>query len=59
MISSLPLKSLKIRQLQLIRGTVMADEYRRDPAAFDLYSLEEYLDLVISFCERLNPSVID
>ena len=57
-ISSLPLKSIKIRQLQLIRGTVMADEYKKDPAAFDLYSLEEYLDLVISFCERLNPSVL-
>lgn len=57
-ISSLPLKSLKIRQLQLIRGTRMADEYKTDPAAFDLYTLEEYLDLVISFCERLNPSIL-
>ncbi len=57
-ISSLPIKSLKIRQLQLIRGTVMADEYRTDPAAFDLYTLEEYLDLVISFCERLNPAIM-
>ncbi len=57
-ISSLPLKALKIRQLQLIRGTVMADEYRSDPAAFDLFTMEEYLDLVVSFCERLNPSVM-
>ncbi|MFZ2286601.1 MAG: TIGR01212 family radical SAM protein [Bacteroidales bacterium] len=57
-ISSLPLKSLKIRQLQLIRGTQMADEYKKDPSAFDLYTLEEYLDLVITFCERLNPSVM-
>jgi hypothetical protein len=57
-ISSLPLTSLKIRQLQLIRGTVMADEYRTDPAGFDLYTLEEYLDLVISFCERLNPAIM-
>jgi hypothetical protein len=57
-ISALPLTSLKIRQLQLIKGTVMADEYRADPDAFDLYTLEEYLDLVISFCERLAPSIM-
>jgi hypothetical protein len=57
-ISALPLTSLKIRQLQLIKGTVMADEYRADPDAFDLYTLEQYLDLVISFCERLAPSIM-
>ncbi len=57
-ISSLPLTSLKIRQLQLVKGTAMADEYRSDPGAFDLYSLEEYLELVISFCERLSPSIM-
>lgn len=57
-ISSLPVNAIKIRQLQLIRGTQMADEYKSDPAAFDLCTLEEYLDLVISFCERLNPSIM-
>jgi len=57
-ISSLPLTSLKIRQLQLIKDTAMAGEYRKDPAAFDLYSLDEYLDLVISFLERLAPSIM-
>jgi len=57
-ISSLPLTSLKIRQLQLIKGTVMAEEFRKDPAAFDLYSIDEYLDLVISFVERLAPGIM-
>jgi radical SAM protein (TIGR01212 family) len=57
-ISTLPLKSLKIRQLQLIKGTVMAEEYRRDPSAFDLYSLDDYLDLVITFTERLSPGIM-
>ena len=36
----------------------MAAEYRNSPGDFDLYTLEEYLDLVISFCERLNPSIM-
>jgi radical SAM protein (TIGR01212 family) len=57
-ISSLPVKTVKIRQLQLIKGTLMADEYVKNPAAFDLYSLDEYLDLVTGFCERLSPAIM-
>lgn len=57
-ISSLTLTSLKIRQLQLIKGTAMAMEYRKNPGAFDLYDLEEYLDLVITFTERLSPGIM-
>jgi radical SAM protein (TIGR01212 family) len=57
-ISSLPLTSLKIRQLQLVKGTPMASEYMHDPGIFDLYSLDEYLDLVVSFTERLAPGIM-
>ena len=57
-ISSLPLTSLKIRQLQLIKGTAMASEFEQNPGAFDLYSHDEYLDLVISFTERLSPGIM-
>ena len=57
-ISLLPLTSLKIRQLQLVKGTVMADEFKQKPGDFDLYSMDEYLDLVISFCERLTPAIM-
>jgi radical SAM protein (TIGR01212 family) len=57
-ISSLPLTSIKIRQLQLIRGTAMAEEYKINPDAFELFSLDGYLDLVISFTERLSPGIM-
>jgi hypothetical protein len=57
-ISALPLSSIKIHQLQLVKGTLMAEEYRSNPERFDLYTLEEYLDLVIEFCERLSPSLM-
>ena len=57
-ISALPLSSVKIHQLQLVKGTLMAKEYRNNPERFDLYTLEEYLDLVIAFCERLSPSLM-
>ncbi len=57
-ISALPLSSLKIHQLQLVKGTLMAEEYRKNPERFDLYTLEEYLDLVIEFCERISPALM-
>jgi radical SAM protein (TIGR01212 family) len=57
-ISSLPLTSIKIRQLQLIRSTVMAEEFKMNPEDFDLFSLDEYIDLVISFTERLAPGIM-
>ncbi len=55
-LSRLPLTTLKLHQLQLIRGTKMGKEYEQHPEAFRLYSVEEYIDLVISFIERINPS---
>jgi radical SAM protein (TIGR01212 family) len=57
-ISSMPVSMLKIRQLQLIMGTAMAQEFRKKPEEFDLYSLDDYISLVISFIERLNPAIM-
>lgn len=57
-ISSMPVNILKIRQLQLITGTVMAKEFRDKPEEFDLYSPDDYISLVISFLERLNPAIM-
>lgn len=57
-LSSLPLTTLKLHQLQLIRGTRMADEYTSNPSDFHLFTADEYTDLVIDFIERLRPDVI-
>lgn len=57
-ISSLPLTTLKLHQLQLIRNTRMAKEYAENPFDFHLYTVDEYIDLAIDFVERLNPSFI-
>lgn len=56
-ISALPLTALKIHQLQLIRGTQMAREYAEHPEAFHLYGVDEYIDLVIDYIERLRDSL--
>ncbi len=57
-ISKLPLNSIKFHQLQIIKNTAFADEYKRDPESFDLFSLEEYLDFIVKFLERFNPDIL-
>lgn len=56
-ISKLPLDTLKLHQLQLIRGTEMAQEYKARPQDFHIYTPEAYADLVVSYLERLNPAI--
>lgn len=57
-ISKLPLTTLKLHQLQLIKGTVMAKQYREHPEWFHLFEVDEYIDLCIDFVERLHPDFI-
>ncbi|MDR2954532.1 MAG: TIGR01212 family radical SAM protein [Prevotella sp.] len=57
-ISELPVKTIKLHQLQLIKGTEMARQYREHPEWFHLFDVEEYIDLCIDFAERLRPDII-
>lgn len=57
-ISQLPLTTVKFHQLQIFKGTKMAEEYLQHPDAFHLFDLEEYIDFVIDFAERLNPNIV-
>lgn len=57
-LSELPLITLKMHQLQLIRGTRMAHEYALHPEEFHLFSADEYIDLVIDYVEHLRPDLI-
>lgn len=57
-LSNLQLTTLKIHQLQLIKGTKMADEYAACPEDFHLFTADEYIDLVIDFIELLRPSIV-
>jgi radical SAM protein (TIGR01212 family) len=57
-ISALPLTTVKLHQLQLIKQTRMAKEFAEHPERFHLYTVDEYIDLVIDFIERLNPSIV-
>ena len=57
-ISELPLNTLKLHQLQLVRGTRMAHEYEEHPDRFHLYDVDEYVDLVVDYVERLRPDIV-
>ena len=55
-VSQIPVGFLKLHQLQVIRDTVMADQYAADP--FPVLGYEEYLGLVADFLERLSPDIV-
>lgn len=57
-LSRLPLTTLKLHQLQLIKGTRMAHEYEMNPADFHLFSVDEYIDVVIDYIEHLRPDLV-
>ena len=57
-LSELPLTLLKLHQLQLIKGTRMAQEFAEQPSDFHLFTPDEYIDLVIDFIERLRPDLV-
>ena len=56
-LSGLPLTTLKLHQLQIIRGTAMEKEFRLLPESFYPFDIDEYIDLCVDFAERLNPSI--
>lgn len=58
-ISCLPLDTLKLHQLQLIRGTRMAREYEERPEDFHLFNdVDEYIALVVDYIQRLRPDLV-
>lgn len=57
-ISRLPLTTLKIHQLQLIRGTKMAREFEQHPEQFHLFDVDEYADVVVRYIEHLRPDIV-
>lgn len=57
-ISKLPIKNLKLHQLQIHKGTLLEKQFEQHPENFHLYSAEEYVDLVVDYLELLNPEII-
>lgn len=56
-LSTLPIHSLKLHQLQIVKQTVMASQYKREPSRFSLFSAEEYVDFIADFLALLRPGI--
>ena len=57
-ISELPVDTLKLHQLQIVKHTTFAKVYAKNPSEFDLYELDQYIDFVVDFLELLRPGII-
>lgn len=57
-LSELPLTTIKFHQLQIIKNTSFEEEYSNSPQNFNLFSLEDYIEFIIEFVEKLNPSFL-
>ncbi|MEA3495362.1 MAG: TIGR01212 family radical SAM protein [Bacteroidota bacterium] len=56
-ISELPLNSIKFHQLQILKNTAIEKEFKNNPEDFINFKLDEYIDFIIKFVEKLNPEI--
>ncbi len=57
-VSELPLTTLKLHQLQIVKNTFMANDFASFPEKYHFFGMEEYIELVIDFLERLSPDIV-
>ncbi len=55
-ISALPLTMLKIHQMQVVRNTALERMFAKQP--FHIYTVEEYIELVTEYVQRLRWSLV-
>jgi len=58
MVSQLPINTLKIHHLQIVKHTMMAVQFKKTPEMFTFMELDEYIDFVVDFVEELKPEII-
>lgn len=57
-LSKLPIDTLKLHHLQIVKNSVMSAQYKRNPEKFDLFTLENYINFVSEFITHLRPDII-
>ena len=56
-ISKLPINSVKLHQLQIIKNTQLGKMYEQNPEKFDLINWSDYVELCCDFVELLRPDI--
>lgn len=57
-INTLPLTTVKFHQLQVFRGTTMAEQFDRAPEQFRFWTVEQYIELFSEILARLRPDIV-
>lgn len=57
-INSLPLTTVKFHQLQVFKGTPMAEEWLESPEKYRFWELPDYIDLFVEILRRLRPGIV-
>ncbi len=57
-LSELPITTLKIHQLQVLKGTIMGREYLTRPQDFHFFNEEEYIELCTDFLNLLREDIV-
>jgi radical SAM protein (TIGR01212 family) len=57
-LSNLPINTLKLHHLQIIRGTKMEKQFIENPEEFQLFIADDYINFVVEFVARLNPRIV-
>ena len=57
-VSSLPINSLKMHQLQILSNTHLEYDYHNNPHLYPAWQLDEYVDFVADFVERIRPDIV-
>ncbi|TNJ45723.1 TIGR01212 family radical SAM protein [Tamlana fucoidanivorans] len=57
-LNKLPINTLKLHHLQIVKRSIMAYQYQRTPEDFNLFSSEDYIELMAKFVGLLRPDII-
>lgn len=57
-VSKLPITTLKLHHLQIVKQSIMAGQYKRNPEEFNLFTSENYIEFITEFIELLRPDII-
>jgi len=57
-VSKLPIDTLKMHHLQIVKNSVMAIQHKRNPENFNLFSSEDYIEFISNFISHLRPDII-
>lgn len=56
-VSKLNFTFLKLHQLQIVKNTIMAFDYQKNPSDYNLFTRSSYIDFVVKFLELLSPTI--